>query len=293
MRVSVLVAGETDVRPLLDILQGLDVEEAWVLHNDLGDRFMLDPVPDCVVGVLTLEDLSQSAKGKPFSNADVGLRMGLAAGRGVPTLVIAPAPIQATSPDPLITTVTCSLDATDALTDHVWAFTAMLDLPVKKRVPASQGERLGDAAGYLAELDRLDWGSGSLGMKLERLVSRVLMATGAAVVEPEASSLGDRVDIAFLPSPDSPDIVLIELKTGHLQETQLEQAEEQLQKYVIDRQARYGLVLYHDLSGKPLKSRHPTPLIVRMSARQFIEKLASEPLPKVLDAAVVEAVGRI
>ncbi|WP_369221535.1 hypothetical protein AB5J52_06775 [Streptomyces sp. R39] len=293
MRASIVIAGQTEVQHLTRVLRGLDVDDVWVLHNDLGDRYILDPVPDFVVGVLSDDDLSGGTSPKPFSNNDVALRVGLAAGRGVPALVIAPPPIQAASPDPLITVVACEVDAHQALTDHIWAFTTTLDLP-SNPAPELPERRLKNPDHYLSELDRLDGRGGVTALQFERLVGQILMEAGAAVVEAESQGQADqRVDIAFMPSGGSQDIVLVELKSGRLTEKRLRDAEEQLQSFVIERRAKYGMVVYHDVEGRPLSSRRTTPLIFRMSARELIQRLAAEPLPKVLNDAVVEAVGRM
>lgn len=294
MRVSLLVAGEVNKGPLLRVLHELNIDDVWVLHNDLGDRFMLDPAPDFVVGVLSDRDSDAKAvQNKTFTNGEVALRLGLAAGKGVPTLVIASPSTQMRSPDPLITVVRCPIKR-DALVGHLWAFTTSLSLSPSSDATAPPERQLENADHYLSELDRLEWGSTYFGDQFERLISRLLLSAGAAVVETEsAGPLGDRVDIAFMPSGRSGDIILVELKAGNISEKQLAAAEEQLQRYVIGRQAKYGIVLYHDVSGRMLSSHHSTPLILRMPARELIQKLANDPLPKVLDDAVGEAAGRM
>ncbi|MFC8256969.1 hypothetical protein ACFUNF_04790 [Streptomyces sp. NPDC057291] len=293
MPASLLVAGKADGGLLLGVLRELNIEDVWVLHNDLGDRFMLDPVPDFVVGVLTDDENSPRSKNKTFTNGEVSLRLGLAAGRGVPALAIVPPTAKMRSPDPLIMVAACDVHVRQALADHLWAFTATLDFPPPSSAPPGPIERgLENADEYLAVLNQLEWGSRGFGGQFERLMGRVLMSAGAAVAETKGS-LGDRVDLAFVPSGGSTDIILVELKAGHLSEATLSGAEEQLQRFVIERQAKYGIVLYHDTYGRSLPNRHSTPLIVRMSARELIQRLAGEPLPKVLDAAVVEAVGRM
>lgn len=291
MRVALLVAGEADAGLLRGVLRELNIDDVWVLHNDLGDRFILDPVPDFVVGVLTADDGSPQSRSTAFTNAEVSLRLGFAAGRGVPTLAIVPPTTEIRSPDPLITVVACDMHARQALVDHLWAFTATFDLP-SSSPPVPTERPLENADEYLAALEQLQWGGrGSVG-KFERLISRVLMSAGAAVAETKGS-LGNRVDFAFVPSGGSTDIILVEVKAGDLSEKKLSGAEEQLQRFVIERQAKYGIVLYHDIHGRSFPSRHSTPRIVRMSARELIQKLAGEPLHKVLDAAVVEAAGRM
>ncbi|MFD4955253.1 hypothetical protein [Streptomyces sp. NPDC058451] len=282
------------MRPLLDVLRALNVEDAWVLHNDLGDRFMLEPVPDFVVGVLAGDDSDRWDKPKGFTDGEVTLRLGLAAGRGVPALIIAPPSIEMRTPDPLITVVACEVDSRQALADHIWAFTTTLDLSPANLFHEPTGRRLRNADEYLTALERIEWGGSNPGVQFERLMVRMLMEAGAAVVNSEPYGfMGEPVDIAFMPSGGSSDIVLVELKAGHLTEKRLSEAEKQLQALVIERHAKYGMVLYHDVEGRPLRSRHSTPLILRVPARELIHRLADDPLSKVLDTAVIEAVGRL
>ncbi|WP_329437931.1 hypothetical protein [Streptomyces canus] len=294
MRTSILVAGLTKVRPLLDVLGELQIEENRILANDLGDRRMFEPTPDLVIGVLAENnDRARASQYKAFTNEEVTLRLGLMAGRGVPALIIAPPSTQLHSPDPLIT-VARSPMTREALVDHVWAFTTSVELSPSSAVAVSPERKLENPGHYLTELDSLERASGSSGTRFERLIGSMLLDAGAAVVENESlSQAGDRVDIAFMPSRRSADIILMELKTGHISEKWLTAAEEQLQRYVIERQAKYGMVLYHDVNGRMLPTRQSTPLIVRMSARELIEKLAADPLPKVLDDAVATAVERM
>lgn len=299
MHASIVVAGGTNVESLCDLLYEVGVNEAWVLNGDIGDRYIFDPAPDFLVGVLSNVDLTDMCSTKSFSNSDVLLRMGLAAGRGIPGFLIAPLSIHATSPDPIITVVQCNLDSHEALADHIWAFTAALDHHHSGAHSQSMPRPLENIDEYLGGLERLNTGSGSLGIRFERLISRVLMKAGAAVSEGGATTnadvgvrTDDGVDIAFMPPGGSTDIILVELKVGHLSDKILADSEKQLQKYVIERRAKFGVLLYHDVTGRDFR-RDSMPLILRIAAREFIKKLAQGTLPEVLDDALSRAVERM
>ncbi|MFF7525966.1 hypothetical protein [Streptomyces pseudovenezuelae] len=295
MRTAVLVAGQATVRPLLNVLRELHIEDIELLVNDFSARVVPVSTPDLVIGVLADNSSSPRTKSESFTNEEVALRLGLMAGRGVPALIIAPpSSPQMHSPDHLITVARCPMTR-EALVGHVWAFTTSVELSSPTVVTEPQERHLENAGHYLTELDRLESESSAFAGRFERLVGQMLLSAGAAVVENESSRglLEGRVDIAFMPSARSSDIVLVELKAGLLSEKLLAAAERKLQRFVIHRQAKYGMVLYHDVNGRTLPSRESTPLIVRMSARELIEKLAADPLPKVLDDAVATAVERM
>jgi hypothetical protein len=61
------------------------------------------------------------------------------------------------------------------------------------------------------------------------------------------------------PSADSSSVILVEAKSGQLDERRLQDAEQQLQGYVIDRQAGLGLVICHDSLGRQFPSVDPCP----------------------------------
>ena len=123
MRATVVAAAGLDLTELIDAIGAAGVADAWVVGNDAGDRLMYDPMPDLIVCALdpaAADRIDPSPRG--FTNLDVMVRAGQAAGRGLPTLIIAPPPLILSAPIPGTDLAYCPLDQGGALRDHVWAF---------------------------------------------------------------------------------------------------------------------------------------------------------------------------
>jgi hypothetical protein len=293
VRASVATAEGAGLGVLFDVLEELGVSDIWVLGNPIGDRYLFDPSPDMVIGVLNprSEDINEEPS-KGLSNLDVMLRIGRAAERGLPAIVIVPPPLAIPSPTEGVVFAACPVDHQSALSTHLWAFTTAFGSS-KNRPPKEPDHAPPhvDSARILSELQR----SGSIsGWRFEELVSSVLSQVGAASVENERRYKPDRgVDIVVAPSDDSPGVILVETKYGQLDERRLRDAEQQLQGYVIDRQAGLGLVVYHDSRGRQFPQRRTVPLIVRLSFEELVRKLATRSLTQVLSDATASAIDRI
>lgn len=294
MRASVVAAGGPDLRVLFKALEDIGTRDWWVLRSAIGDRFMFDPVPDFVVGVLSPTQFERTDPApEGLTNLDVMLRVGRAVERGLPTLIIAPPPLIINSPVQGATVAHCPLDVEDVLQNHLWAF--MTTVSSTSQVHESLGEATRiDPTPFLRAISSINESLSGYGAQVESLVGQVLQQAGAALVEnQQRGTLGDRVDFAFVPSADSSGVVLVEAKAGRLSEKRLADAENQLQHYVLSRRAQLGIVVYHDTSDRLYPAPHATPMIVRFSLRELVEKLAVDSLPKVIAAAIADAVGRM
>jgi hypothetical protein len=292
VRASVATAGGAGLGVLFDVLGELGVSDIWVLGNPIGDRYLFDPSPDMVIGVLNprSEDINEESS-KGLSNLDVMLRIGRAAERGVPAIVIVPPPLAIPSPTEGVVFAPCPVDHQSALSTHLWAFTTAFGSS-KNRPPKELDHAPPhlDSARILSELER----SASIsGWRFEDLVSSILRQVGAASVENERYEPDRGVDIVVAPSDDSPGVILVETKYGQLDERRLRDAEQQLQGYVINRQVGLGLVVYHDSLGRQFPQRRGVPLIVRLSFEELVRQLATRSLTQVLSDATASAIDRI
>lgn len=291
MRASVATAGGTGLGVLFDVLEGLGVSDIWVLGNPIGDRYLFDPSPDMVIGVLNPrpeERNEESSKG--LSNLDVMLRIGRAAERGVPAIVIVPPPLAIPSPAEGVVFAPCPVDQS-ALSTHLWAFTTAFGS--SKNRPSKELDREPPHVDSARILDELQRSANISGRRFQEIVSSILRQAGAASVENEGSEPDRRVDIVFTPSDDSPGVILVETKYGQLDEDRLRDAEQQLQGYVIDRKAGLGLVVYHDSFGRHFPQDRTVPLIVRLSVEDLVKQLATRNLTQVLSDATASAIDRI
>ena len=287
MHATVVTAGGLDLTILLDTLKGTGISEAWVLGNAAGDRFMFDdPRPDLIIGVLdpgNVERTDPSPNG--FTNLDVMMRAGQSAGRGVPTLIIAPPPLHIAAPIPGTVVAHCPLDQREALTDHVWAFASTIRATEEPSAPekATPGQRI-DPTAFLHRLEDIPGSGGEFYLGVEALVAELLQESGAALLKPPP-----RTDLAIIPSEDSSAVMLIEVKAGELTEDRLIAAEVRLQARVEASRAQLGLLIYHDRNGRSFPDRYMTgAAVVRLRLKDLIEQLSTRSLPNVIALAVAQ-----
>jgi hypothetical protein len=187
------------------------------------------------------------------------------------------------------------LDNYDVLRLHLWAFVSTL--PGRAHLTSPQPVARSadfDATAVLNQLYTIDGRQPSATLQVERLIASLFSQVGAEFVEnPELDRQGDRVDMAVLPSRESAEILLVEVKAGRLTEERLAAAESQLQSYVLGRHAGLGLLLYHDFDGQHLPSRHTIPLIIRLSVREMIAGLATNSLPQLISGVVRDSIRRM
>ncbi|WP_269855170.1 hypothetical protein [Streptomyces sp. RPT161] len=288
MHATVVAASGMDLRILLDTLKGTGVSDAWVLGNAAGDRFMFDePRPDLIICVLDPENIERTDPSpKGFTNLDVMMRAGQSAGRGLPTLIIAPPPLHVASPVAGTVVAHCPLDQREALADHVWAFASTVRATEEPSAPEKVAlERRIDPTSFLRRLEGIPREStGGFYLGVESLVAKLFQEAGAALLKPPPQT-----DLAFIPSEDSSAVMLIEVKAGKLTEDQLVAAEVRLQGRVDASRAQLGVLIYYDLKGRGFPARYTTgAAVVRLRLEDLIEQLGTRSLPEVIAFAVAQ-----
>lgn len=256
IRGAIVTAGGLDLTPLFEVLGEVVPGEFWVLGNEIGDRYLFEPQPDCIISVLAPNSEGDAASGmQGFTNLDVIMRAGRSAERQVPTLVLVPPSVPVPSPAAGATFVSCPLSDKQALKLHLWAFFAPI-LAASVR-PARDTPKVPvhiDTTSTLSELRKLPDKQSGLESKLEELMSNLLQQAGAKVaaapVRHPDEGRADQVDFAIIPSDDAQSVVLIEVKAGRLTEDRLARAEQQLREYVIARKASLGMVFTTTLLGE-------------------------------------------
>lgn len=303
MNALILSATGVELETLAAAAQDVGVDEAWVIRDSARDFLQeLEPQPDLVIAVLAPgQSAVATAPGPsgpgalPFANVDVAIRSGLAAGQGVPVLLIVPPPLARPANLAGVVVAPCRLDNYDVLRLHLWAFVSTL--PGRAHLAAPQPAARPadfDATAVLDQLYTIDGRQPSAALQVEFLIASLFSQVGAEFVEnPDRDQQGDRIDMAVLPSRGSADILLVEIKAGRLTEDRLAAAELQLQSYVLGRHAALGLMLYHDFDGKHLPSRHTIPLIIRLSVRELIAGLATNSLPQLISGVVKDSIRRM
>ncbi|WP_432127071.1 hypothetical protein [Streptomyces sp. bgisy082] len=307
MRASLIAARGHDLDVLVGLLADMGVHDLWVIKNVAGDGLIFDPHPDIVIGALDAQDASDSASSQEgFNNFDVLLRLGQAVSRGIPSLLIVPPPLKPPSWIRGLSVALCAPDNRPALEDHIWALTANISKGIERKDSLDEFTPI-DVPRYLLRLQEVErtyheslplsvGGSGRIGQayaEFERLISELLVASGAALAErPESVRRHDYADFAFIPSGGSSVVVLAECKLVS-RKRRLHEDEATLHQKVSATHSQLGLLIYHSIDGtEPPPSRYPTALVERISATALIERLGENSLPKVISDAVAQAAAR-
>lgn len=110
--------------------------------------------------------------------------------------------------------------------------------------------------------------------ELERFVADLLKRTDTGIVR-ETHHPGSGADMAiWLDDIESTlgNPVLVEVKLGRFNERRLGKAETQLRRYLNNTNARVGLLLYLDFSGRRFpKTSSGWPLVIRLDVREFAD----------------------
>lgn len=302
MHALLLSAAGLNLQDVANAAVNIGVGEAWVHTTNLGEPPFGDSLPDFVIAVLDPNPPAvPSAPGSagpgasPFTNLDVAIRAGRAAGQGYPVLLIVPPPLARPADLAGVVVAPCPLDEFGALRLHMWAFVSTL--PARSQLPAPRPvaqPTAFDATSILGQLYSIDGHQQSAPLQVEQLIASLLSQVGAELVEnPDRGQPDSRIDLAFLSSRDAADVVLVEIKAGRLTEDVLAAAEQQLHDYVVSRHAALGLVLYHDFEDQNLPSIHTIPLVIRMSVRQLIAGLVTNSLTQLIRGVANDAMRRM
>ena len=285
---------------LFDVFEDLGVDEGWVITSNAGESLIGESIPDFVTAVFNPHvDVtnSESSGGwaTPFTNVDVAIRAGRAVGQGYPVFLVVPPPLQEPTDLAGVVVAPCPLDDFDTLRLHLWASVSTLPGRLSPPAQASLSTPMDfNATSVLDRLAEIDGSQPGAGLRVEQLVTSLLSQVGAVLVASHGREVfANPINLAFLPSRDTSDVVLVELKVGHLTEPRLAEAEQQVQQLVLERRASLGLLLYHDVGGRNLPSKHVTPLVIRLSVRQLVAGLATDSLTQLLSRVVQEAIRRM
>lgn len=224
----------------------------------------------------------------------VMVEAGIAAGRGLPLLMIV-APDQAIPPAfATIPVVKTELTNREALCLHLEVFAKSLGASVRQFVPPPTSRRLSPqvAAQFDVQLALLLSASPARSDRaIERFVVELLSAAGANLeVEPVEHDRGLRA-AAFIPGEEERlGLLLVEVK-DRLGSASRIIAERRLQSDVIEARAGLGLLLYVSPASEP--STPSTPLVLSMPIGQLVSELRVRPLSRILVQARNEAVHRL
>ena len=259
---------------------GADVVEGWP-----GDLQSMDGPPELDFLCAVFAPRSPHA----FEDSDltvappaVYFEIGLALGAKIPVLLIVAPDSHVPFTLSGLQYVTSTGDNAEALRLHLAAFInrfgRLLPNPIMVQRLVSKSV-LDDAQRSLSRLDQQSTSHPESNAKrFEAIVARILSeGTGGSVSAPESRS---GADIALWIEPIG--LVVVELKIGRLNSTLLAAAEEQLSKYVIDARANFGLVVFHDVTGRIHKNQPSKPFIGRTSITDLIGALRVKSLDQVL-----------
>jgi hypothetical protein len=223
------------------------------------------------------------------------LETGIAAGRGLPLLIIV-------SPDQSIPTALATIQVVktdltnrEALSLHVGLFVKALRAPANAPIEASSARRSAPLSPEIADHFETRLASligsplSSREFAIEQIVVDLLASAGANI---EYGGQDRGFDAAaFLPGEEERlGLLVIEVK-DRLDRASRIKAERQLQSYVIDARAGLGLLLY--LSSTSTASTPTTPLVLSMPIRELLSELRVLPLSRVLVRARNEAIHRM
>jgi hypothetical protein len=287
---AVVTAGGVNLHTFYEALGGIGSFEVWALPNEVGDRYLFTQTNSFIIGILREESISVDA-GEPvrgFSNLDVMLRIGRAAERQLPALVLVPPSVKLPAPTAGVVFASCRVDDPAVLHIHLWGFFAAT--PTTDSVVGRNNWRLKksfDVSSAMEALTVLPTVQPALGAQFEALLRNIFAQAGARVTtsprddDPQAKK-SLQADMAIVPSDDSPEVILIELKAGHLSEKRVNAAEWRLARYLDMQSSRVGLVVYHDLLGRKFQSKSLISGVARISADDLIQALGSGELHKVI-----------
>lgn len=260
--------------------RGVEAQDAFdfnpgePIHDHLLTRIRQS---DFVIAILTAETPS------------VLYEAGVSDGLRKPMLVVASQ--DALVPEPLRshTFVRTELKDSDvlriAVTNFVEEFSKQPKV-TRKRSPKAQADtkRIGELLERVTELRKQPRGE-----EVERAVYQLLLASGLRAVESEPRSKDKGVDFAVWSDALGPvlgTLMLVEVKTGQLNEGRLAEAEKQLQGYLRKSDAKVGMLLYLDDLGRRFKeTTRSSPFVLRYDLQDFAQELSSRAFADVVLAA--------
>ncbi len=281
MRVFLSASADIDTRALRGTLHDLGAECLSTTDVASGGELgsVLQPT-DRLIAVL---------QDSPVGNTAVLLELGIAIGRGLPVLIIAPSGSAIPAALANVIVVRGAADDPVALQLPLKLFLRTEAGQAPPSLPSSAGRDQVDLTTYRERFAQLQATGGSA-LEWQRLVADLLRHSGAQVEEQPGFGEEWRPDIA-LAIPDEEGrlgTVIVELKTSRNRET-LTSAASQLVEYVLALRGGLGVLLY---PGPELQL--PTvPMTVSLSLDRLLMELGSRPLGEILVRARNEAIHRL
>lgn len=284
MRCVVSAPYGVDLATLYRILEELDL--SVVSASDFGAGATLADAEldgvDCAVAVL-----APDSYGRPAPMATTYIEIGVFLGRGLPLLVIADRSIEIGPALADINLVSTEIDNAEALELHVDLFVKGLE---HGEPPPIDGPELPapDLDRYQIYFDRLREEYNTTqgyehARRLEEGVANLLRDCGAVIQERSDETGDSGVDIAaYIPGRErSLGLLVVEIKGGRPSVKAYSMAQRQLSFSVINRRSGLGLLLYENPLAETQELRS-VPMVVALSIPEFMERLRSEPLDRVL-----------
>lgn len=281
MRCLLIAPYGVDLEVLLTVLgdQGAEVVSTSELGAGAALAYVALDQFDCSIAVLPSNQEAYAA-GIPA----VYVEIGVAAGRGLPLLVVVEPP---QPPPPALvglTTVSTAIDNGDALRLHLGLFLRSLASTPSRPEPPLPTTAGTISTSYRARLQAIrNSPPGQRGLQFEQFVIDLLRDSGAHTEEIE-SRVGDHgVDAAaFMPGEEHRlGLLLIEVKSGRLTSRTLQDAQNQLSTQVLQGRGGLGLLIY-DNAVTPPAQRPSSPMVFSLTIDELLFELEHRPLREVL-----------
>jgi hypothetical protein len=297
MRCLIMAARDAPITALLTVLTEQGLEPVSSVDLGAGASLGAADLADITFAVAVLPETVGDTRPVAPGRAAILVEIGIAVGRGIPTLVITdpdspPTQALATMPQAAI-----DLKDRDTLRLHVGVFARTsiaehrlasrpteLDLASTKLDAATERGRLHEI------LDR----SGPVpALTFERFVVDLLSRAAGGQVETNAMvrEVDGGVDAVIgLGGPNGPPLViLVEIKRLRRSPAGLAEAAHQLLHYLATRRADLGLIVLDQPISDAARDALP-PMILAFSADELLDQLAREPLDQILRRARNRAV---
>lgn len=289
MRCLLIAPYGADLDALRSVLEAQQAET--VSTSELGAgialaRTSLDEF-DCAIAVVPAED------GAHIWLPALYIEIGVAAGRGIPVLVLAEPP---GSPSPALaglSAVSASVQNLDALRLHVPLFVRSVrggDQSAYSRQVTPPEVNLDAYRARLQALRALPPG-GRQAWDFERLIADVLRDGGALAEERGHGAPDYGVDIAaFVPGEEELlGTLLIQVKWGQLSSKSFREIQERLSAQVLQTRGGLGMIVY-DRILVPFERMPSVPLVFALGIDDLLAELANRPLREFLRQARNRAV---
>ena len=277
---------DTDTKVLEALLSELGVESVHTTKTGPGALFAEQSTEDADFFVAVL-----SSKKGGASPPGVLVETGIALGKGLPTLLIAPPPTRVPLALTTISTVHASVSDRNALELHLRLFFRLPDTRSAQQAATSTLPKLLslDFGRELTAIEQLP--SRNRASAFEEVVVDLFRASGGNVAERSGGDGGVDAAVALPDDESHLGLVLIQAKYGTQSVRAIKTAQSKLQEQVLQRGAGLGLLILGGLGDQAFAIQE-MPMIVTMSAEDLANRTREESLAEVLRQARNEAIHR-